>query len=85
VAKLLLTTLPFDNLGIALFVVGHSAPVQTRKEMVDWLRVNYPGARILALNPPNEHVANADYNVEEKRKEAWVPLVRSTMSTLQAT
>jgi hypothetical protein len=84
-AKFLLTTLPFDNLGISLFVVGHSAPLQTRKEMVDWLRVNYPGARILALNPPNEHVPDADYNVEENRKETWVPLVWSTMSALQPT
>jgi len=74
-AKFLITTLRLDNLGIGFFIVGHGAPVQTRKEMVDWLKVNYPKARILALNPPKEQVPDADYNAEEDRLETWVPLV----------
>jgi hypothetical protein len=84
-AKFLLTALRLDKHGIGLFVVGPEAPVETRKEMVDWLMTNYPSARILALNPPNEHVPDADYNAEENRREAWVPLVESAMSNLQAT
>jgi hypothetical protein len=33
-----------------LFVVGHAAPEQTRKEMVDWLKIRYPHVKILALH-----------------------------------
>jgi hypothetical protein len=60
-AKLLLTTLHRDNLSIALFIVGHAAPAETRKEMVDWINSNYPATKILALNPPNEQIEIADY------------------------
>lgn len=79
-AKLLLTTLRRDNLGVALFIVGHAAPSQTRKEMVDWLKANYPRAKILVLNPPDQQVQDADYNVLQNGPEAWLPLVRTTMS-----
>jgi hypothetical protein len=34
-----------------LFIVGHAAPEQTRKEMVDWLKARYPHVKILALEP----------------------------------
>ncbi|HXQ34544.1 MAG TPA: hypothetical protein VN843_11080, partial [Anaerolineales bacterium] len=81
-AKFLLTALRLDNLG--LFIVGRGAPVETRKDMVDWLKANYPSARILALNLPNECVPDADYNAEENRMQAWAPLVGSAMSALQA-
>src|SRR6266436_4378418 len=76
-AKLLLTTLRRDDLGIALFIVGHAAPAQTRKEMIDWLKENYPKARILALNPSNQPTPDADYNVEQNGHEGWTPLVVS--------
>ena len=80
-AKVLLTTLHHNNLGIALFIVGHAAPAQTRKEIVDWLKENYPWAKILALNPPNQQVPNADYNVLENGPEAWIPFVATTIRT----
>lgn len=48
----------------ALFIVGHGAAVQVRKEMADWLKAKYPKLKILALNPPYEQrLAPADYNV----------------------
>ncbi|MGH9436372.1 MAG: hypothetical protein ACRD22_00405 [Terriglobia bacterium] len=48
-----------------LFVVGHAAPEKTRREMVAWLKENYPGVRILALNPPLiRELVGADYNVK---------------------
>ena len=81
-AKFLLTALRLDNLG--LFIVGRGAPVETRKDMVDWLKTNYRSARILALNLPNECVPDADSNAEENRMQAWAPLVGSAMSALQA-
>src|ERR1700674_900151 len=43
-AKALLATLHYA--GIALFIVGHGALVETRREMVDWLKANYPKAKI---------------------------------------
>ncbi len=36
---------------VDLFIVDYTAPEQTRKEMVGWLKANYPKVKILALNP----------------------------------
>jgi hypothetical protein len=83
-AKGLLGILHKDPLRITLFIIGHAAPAQTRREMADWLKSNYPNAKILALNPPTEHVADADFNVEESGPETWLPIVASTISSLQA-
>ena len=81
-AKLLLTTLRTSVSDIAFFIVGHAAPVETRTEMVVWLRVNYPNSKILALNPPNQEVANANYNVLQNGPESWLPFVEKTISIL---
>jgi hypothetical protein len=81
-AKALLAAFRFEDRGIALFMVGNRAPVQSRKEMVDWLRAHFPAARILALNQPNQKVPDADYNVEENGPEAWAPILDSTISSL---
>jgi hypothetical protein len=62
-AKTLLTSLHGDDLDIALFIVGHAAPPQTRRHMVDWLKANYAGIKILVLNPPNQTMPDADCNV----------------------
>jgi hypothetical protein len=83
-AKLLLTTLHPDKVGIALFIVGHAAPEQTRKDMVDWIRTNFPNSKILALNPPNQEVVDADYNVLQNGPEVWLPIVTASMSPFHA-
>ena len=57
------------------FIVGDGAPEQTRMGMVDWLKDHYPGVKILAFNPPNEQVANADYNVLENGPENWLSII----------
>ena len=50
--------------NVDVFVVGHSAPEQTRKEMVDWLKANFPKVKIVALIPSaNRQLPRADYNV----------------------
>ena len=41
--------------AVDLFIVGHAAPERARKEMVSWLKENYPKVRIVTLNP----IANA--------------------------
>jgi len=63
-----------------LFIVGHAAPKETRREMVAWLRANYPGVKILALNPPNQQILGADYNVRQNGPETWLPIVSEQLS-----
>lgn len=58
-----------------LFIVGPAAPARTRREIVDWLKEQYPTVKILALNPPHQQVTNADYNVTANGPEDWLPLV----------
>ncbi len=58
-----------------LFIVGHAAPEETRREMVSWLKANYPGVKIIALNPSHQQVLGADYNVRQNRPETWLPIV----------
>ncbi len=60
---------------LMLFIIGHAAPEQTREEMVDWLKANYPNVRILALNPPNQQLPGADYNAIETKPNEWLPFV----------
>jgi len=59
-----------------LFIVGHSAPKETREEIVRWLKTNFQGTKILALNPPdNTKLAEADYNLILNRPEDWLSIV----------
>ena len=71
-AKVALTSLR----DVDLFIVGHTAPEQTRKEMVDWLKTNYPKVKILALNPSaNRKLSGADYNVILNAHDEWLSLL----------
>jgi hypothetical protein len=63
-----------------LFIVGHAAPKETRRDIVAWLRANYPGVKILALNPPNQQILGADYNVRQNGPETWLPIVSQQLS-----
>lgn len=72
-AKILLSAMRHADL--ALFIVGHAAPEQTRKEMVDWLKAKYPNVTVLALNPPDQQLPGADYNVVQNGPEKWLPFV----------
>ena len=68
-----------------LFIVGHAAPEKTRMEMVDRLKTHYPGVKVLALNPPNEQVANADYNVRQDQPENWLPIISQELANSAST
>ena len=59
-----------------LFIVGHAAPAETRREMVRWLHLNFPNVKILALNPPQQPLAEADFNVQECDAEDWLPFIK---------
>lgn len=58
-----------------LFIVGHAAPQETRQEIVLWLKAKYPRVKILALNPANQQVPRADYNVRQEDPESWLPII----------
>jgi short-subunit dehydrogenase involved in D-alanine esterification of teichoic acids len=66
---------------VDLFIVGHTAPEQTRKEMVDWLKTNYPKVKILALNPSvNRKLSGADYNMILNEHDEWLSLLAAAAS-----
>jgi hypothetical protein len=70
-AKFALTSIPH----VDVFIVGHTAPEQTRKEMVDWLKANFPRAKIVALIPSvSRELLGADYNVVQRDWAAWLSL-----------
>lgn len=58
-----------------LFIVGHAAPEESRREMVDWLKERYPEVKTLALNPPHQPLHNADYNALYDDPESWLQFV----------
>jgi len=58
-----------------LFIIGHAAPVEARQEMALWLKVKYPKAKIVALNPPNQEIICADYNVRQSDLELWLLII----------
>jgi len=74
-AKLLLSSIQHYD----LFIVGPDAPEETRREIVDWLKENYPLVKILAMNPPDQQVPKADYNAEQDGPENWLPIVRERL------
>jgi short-subunit dehydrogenase involved in D-alanine esterification of teichoic acids len=66
---------------VDVFVVGHTAPEQTRKEMVDWLKANFPKVKIVALIPSaSRPLACADYNVVLNDLDEWMTLLAATAS-----
>jgi len=65
---------------VDLFIVGHTAPEQTRKEMVAWLKANYPKVKIVALNPSKEQLLGADYNVVLDEHDEWLLLLAAAAS-----
>ena len=63
-----------------LLLVGHAAPEETRRDMVEWLKTNCPGVRILALNPPPiRELIGADYNVKLNGPETLLPIIATAM------
>jgi hypothetical protein len=73
-ARKLLPKIPSHPHGIDLFIVGHAAPMLTRQEMVRWLKSRQRVATIIALNPPDQELIEADYNLLN-RPESWLRLL----------
>src|SRR6266481_1375927 len=70
-AKRALASIP----NVDVFILGPTAPEQTQREMVDWLKVSFPKAKIVALIPSaSPQLLGADYNVPQSDWAAWVSL-----------
>ncbi len=66
---------------VDVFVVGHAAPDQTRKEMVDWLKTNFPKVKIVALIPSaTRELPRADYNIVLNDWDKLLSLVTAATS-----
>lgn len=62
--------------NVDVFVVGPNAPDQTRKEMVDWLKANFPKIKVVALIPSvGRQVPRADYNIVLNDWDEWLSLL----------
>lgn len=57
---------------VDVFIIGHTAPEQTKEEMVEWLKANFPKVKIVALiSPGNRQVPRADYNIVLDDWDKW--------------
>lgn len=62
--------------NVDVFVVGHAAPEQTRREMVEWLKATFPKVKIVALIPSaNGELSRADYNIVLNDWDKWPSLL----------
>ncbi|HKW31561.1 MAG TPA: hypothetical protein VJN92_01050 [Candidatus Acidoferrum sp.] len=67
--------------NVDVFVVGPNTREETRKEMVDWLRANFPQIKIVALIPSASHqVPRADYNIVLNDWDEWLSLLAAAAS-----
>jgi hypothetical protein len=65
---------------VQLFVIDYKATEQARKEMVAWLKANYPKVKIVALNPSKDQLFGADYNVVLNDCDEWLSLLAAATS-----
>lgn len=64
---------------VDIFIVGHAAPEHTRREMVDWLKRNFPKIKIVALIPPgNRQLESVDCSVVLNDWNEWLLLLEAT-------
>ena len=67
--------------NVDVFVVGHAAPEQTRKEIVEWLKATFPKVKIVALIPSaNRELSRADYNIVLNDWDKWPSLLAAAAS-----
>jgi hypothetical protein len=59
-----------------VFIIGHGAPEQIRRDMVHWVRARYPTTKILALHSPEyQPLVGVDHNAMENDPDEWLPWV----------
>lgn len=63
-----------------LFVVGDGAAQNERREMVSWLKANFPKIQIIAVNsPPLAELPGADYNAKLNGPETLLPVMGAAL------
>lgn len=76
-AKRVLTSIQ----NVDVFVVGHTAPEETRREMVDWLKANFPRVKVVALIPSaSRQLPSADFNIVLNDWDEWLSLLAAATS-----
>ena len=65
---------------VDLIVIDYKAQEQARKELVAWLKENYPKVKIVALNPSKDPLIGADYNVVLNDPDEWLSLLAAVAS-----
>jgi 5'(3')-deoxyribonucleotidase len=64
--------------NVDVFIVGHAASEQTRKEMVDWLKTNFPRIKIVSLIPPgNRQLESVDCSIVLNDWNEWLLLLEA--------
>jgi hypothetical protein len=59
-----------------LFIVGYHAALESRRQMVAWLKTKYGGVPVLALSAPETlDLTGADYNASMDSCETWLSKV----------
>ena len=77
-AKVMLSGRPYYD----VFIIGSDGPEEMRREMVRWLRRNYPGQRILDLNPTaNRKLDGLKYNARTDSPSEWLQLIEGAASS----
>ena len=67
--------------NVDVFVVGPTAPEETRKQMVDWLKANFPKIKVVALIPSaSRQLSSADYNIVLNDWDEWLSLLAAAAS-----
>ena len=67
--------------NVDVFVVGPNAPEETRKEMADWLKTNFPKVKVVALVPSaSRKLPSADYNIVLNDWDEWLSLLSAAAS-----
>ncbi|HYM00427.1 MAG TPA: response regulator [Blastocatellia bacterium] len=70
-----------DQDDYRVFIVGHAASIAMRQEMIQWLRANFPAAKILALNPLSDPAhTGADYDFILNGPEEWLARVANIVA-----
>jgi signal transduction histidine kinase len=59
-----------------VFIVGHAASLETREELVRWLKGKFPCAKVLALNAPAQaELPEADHNFSVNSPDQWLTAI----------
>jgi len=64
-----------------LFILDHTAALETRQEMIFWLKAKYPRATIVAFNPLNQQLLRVDYIVRQSLED-WLPIISQGLGEL---